>query len=700
MLFVDVETRLGPIIEGKQEQTLWFGWCCYVRRRPDLGYNQTEYYRFTTTGEFWSILASRTYTNRPLYLVSHNAAFDFGVLGVLDRAVKEGYEIKAPYIQGMSVIMPFVKGKYKFTILDNGNYFHSSLADLGAAMGYPKGDANPLTDPESVVDPYCHRDVEILVEAWQHLFEFMDDHDLGSWGKTISSIAFNSYRHRFMSYPIWVHTNQDALNLERAGYHGGRATAFYQGTLTAGPYYKLDVNSMYPWVMHDYPYPHDLYAVRDRPTLRYLEGMLTRFDVMADVTVHTDINPYPVTLKGHLVYPVGTFRTVLTTPEVRFALAHGHIIEVHRIALYFRDNLFAEYVDYFYALKRQYKREGNKPYYHMVKLMLNSLYGKTGQKSRGYELYEGAETLLDGVKVILNLGTGKRQTLTRFGDQYFIEVDRGESYNSFPAIAAHVTAYGRLALWKFMQIAGPGHYFYCDTDSLIVDETGKANLECYIDSEKLGALKVEGQSDALTVTAPKDYVFEGHRTLKGIGSKDKPLGGETYECTQFPSFRTQGHWETGTPFHTRQIVKHLSGTITDGTVKEDGWITPLNAEDYAEGPPLPSEALNKVYEIDVKIEALHESITLGWRTVLAMYDPARGTWKRGRDRQGNLVPLEYSEWDSKATELGYSSLTDLQDEVLRTVDTMRQIQDLKVERFRTLHPTPPDSSYLDQVPLD
>jgi len=454
--------------------------------------------------------------------------------------------------------------------------------------------------------------------------------------------------------------------------------------------------------MKEHEYPHDLYAVRDRVTLRYLEGMVKRFDIMADVTLHTDEPCYPVTLKGHLVYPIGTFHTVLSTPEIEYALSHGHILEVNKACLYLRGDIFSSYVDYFYRLKAKYKQEGNKPYYMLVKLMLNSLYGKTGQRERGFEPYEGDETKLRGTSVILDLGTGKRQTLHKFGGQYFIEVDRGESYNSFPAIAAHVTAYGRMALWDLFKIAGPGHVFYCDTDSLIVDAPGKEKLESYLDDDKLGALKVEGESDTLTVVAPKHYVFEGKLTLKGVGKHDKPLGDDTWECTQFPSFRTQARWAKGTPFHTSQVIKRISGTLTDGIVNPDGWVTPLVADGLQEGPPLPSQNLDRVFQIDAQIDALRESISLEWRTIFQVYDPVRGTWKRGRDNFGNLVPLEYSEWDSKATELGYSSLADFQEDVVNTVNTYREVYNLERQRYELLHPTPPNPHDLDlfsQVPF-
>ncbi|GAF99694.1 unnamed protein product, partial [marine sediment metagenome] len=259
------------------------------------------------------------------------------------------------------------------------NFFPGKLANLGEAVGYPKGDIDPLTATHAELKPYCKRDVEILVKLWEWYFSFLDAHDLGSWGPTLSSQAFQAYRHRFMPYKIWVHNNDSVLAMEREAYKGGRTSVFWRGLRSDGPFYHLDVNSMYPSVMKGNLYPTKWTGFRSRLTVAGLKQAIEAASVVARVRLNTDLPAYPVSSGGHNVYPAGEFDTSLTTPEIRFALGHGHIVKVYDVATYEQAPIFDEYVDLFYKLKAHYKQTDVKPFYLMVKLYLNSLYGKFAQ---------------------------------------------------------------------------------------------------------------------------------------------------------------------------------------------------------------------------------------------------------------------------------------------------------------------------------
>ncbi|GAH16471.1 unnamed protein product, partial [marine sediment metagenome] len=88
--------------------------------------------------------------------------------------------------------------------------------------------------------------------------------------------------------------------------------------------------------------------------------------------------------------------------------------------------------------------------------------------------------------------------------------------NSVPAISAHVTDYARLYLWKLIQIADIVNCFYCDTDSLIVNEKGYKNLSKFMDKDRLGWLKVEDVSSCVDIRGAKNYTFGDNTRMKLI----------------------------------------------------------------------------------------------------------------------------------------------------------------------------------------
>jgi len=150
-----------------------------------------------------------------------------------------------------------------------------------------------------------------------------------------------------------------------------------------------------------------------------------------------------------------------------------------------------------------------------------------------------------------------------------------EAFDSFPAIAAHVTAYGRMHLWGLMQKAKVKNYFYCDTDSVMVNEQGRANLTKYLNETQIGALKEENQSDVVLIRGLKDYTFGVKNVTKGIRRNAKKLDSDTYQQEQWPTFR--GLLKSGDVniYKVKKTIKHLSRQYTKGTVCDSGIVKPF-----------------------------------------------------------------------------------------------------------------------------
>ncbi|GAH30349.1 unnamed protein product, partial [marine sediment metagenome] len=110
-----------------------------------------------------------------------------------------------------------------------------------------------------------------------------------------------------------------------------------------------------------------------------------------------------------------------------------------------------------------------------------------------------------------------------------------ESFNSFPAIAAHVAALGRLHLWRLMKMAGKENYFYCDTDSLLVNNEGLQNLSKELDNDKLGSLKVIEETDSANIKGLKDYTIGDKTAIKGIRKLAIQIEDGVYEQELWPN---------------------------------------------------------------------------------------------------------------------------------------------------------------------
>ncbi|GAI51205.1 unnamed protein product, partial [marine sediment metagenome] len=111
----------------------------------------------------------------------------------------------------------------------------------------------------------------------------------------------------------------------------------------------------------------------------------------------------------------------------------------------------------------------------------------------------------DRVEVLYIDGCNKSSAIRYLLGEIFVLEGYVESFNSFPAISSEVAAYARLYLWELMKQAGEGNYFYCDTDSLFVNESGLYNLGDKLNNTELGGLKIIEKMDWVDIRGLKDY---------------------------------------------------------------------------------------------------------------------------------------------------------------------------------------------------
>jgi len=218
--------------------------------------------------------------------------------------------------------------------------------------------------------------------------------------------------------------------------------------------------------------------------------------------------------------------------------------------------------------------------------MLNSLYGKFGQKAEVWEKIGDCPNEPDRVELCFEVGVVRTKQIRYLLGEIFELVGYEESFNSFPAIASQVSAYARMYLWQLMQQAGEGNYFYCDTDSLIVNEVGLCNLQSRIDNVCLGGLKVVESLNHLVIRGLKDYSTQTKQVIKGIRKNAVQIGEGVYEQEQWPSFKGLLRDKQTDVYRVKRVTKVLSRQYTKGHVQANGVIVPLLLGEHDDYSPL------------------------------------------------------------------------------------------------------------------
>lgn len=590
VIFFDTETETVSVPDQPAVQRLKLGWACYYRRSASDRKEKTYWIRFKSPDEFWPFVTINCTSKNKLWVVAHNLSFDFTVMEGFRYLRREGYKCKFFYSAGITTLIKVTKKGSSIMFVDSLNWFRESVEEIGKRIGLPKIKIDFETADESVLSTYCRRDVEILLTIYKQLAGFLEGNRISRLAPTIGSVAFASYLFRHYRQKIYIHNNAQAIELERAAYMGGRTECFYIGELNHGPYYCLDVNSLYPFVMRNNRYPVKYDKIIRNLSLSKLATILSRQSVIARVNVKTLLPLYALRT-DRTIFPVGKFSTVLTSPELSTALVHNHIQSIETAVIYDQAKIFTSFVNRFYKLRQQFAETNNELFEHFCKIIMNSLYGKFGQKAQAWIKIGVAPDEPDRIEDMFDMITHRRRQIRYLLGEVFEMTEVGESRHSFPAIAAHVTAYARAYLWSLMERCGKGNYFYCDTDSLFVNGWGLKNLSRLIDEHKLGYLKVEYETDRLKIYGLKDYVTRDKTVIKGIRKSAVKISDRDYEQDRWPSIK--GLLRGGSPnlYTIGRQRKHLSRDYTKGVIQADGWIRPFVFDGTAEQSELLFEPL-------------------------------------------------------------------------------------------------------------
>ncbi len=579
IIVFDTETKHTDD-EKYEHHYMDFAYVNYFERDKDATITRDTWTLFHESREMWKYIFSKAYDKSTLYIFGHNVYFDLQCSGFFEYATEIDWKLKFIYDKGLTFILSLFCGQKKIKIISTTNFYDFGLAKVGEMLGIQKMKVDFEIDTKEYKIEYCKNDVLITRMALLKYLDFIDEHDMGNFAMTKASQAFNAYRHRFMPFRICVHKEEDIVALERNSYLGGRNEAFEIGELSDGPFYHYDINSMYPFVMSEHLYPTRLIDTIDNISVKELYNYSNSFCVIADVDINTDKPIYGLRKSGKIIFPIGKFSTALPTGSLNYAIEHGHIKKVNFASVYERGPIFHDYVEYFYNLKQQYKQDNNEVYTRIVKLFLNSLYGKFGQKNSIDEVSYNNDN--EGYYKIDNYDevTHEKWTETELLHTNIIQNGEEEGKTSMVAIPSHVTDYARLLLWELIEMVGYNNVLYCDTDSIKIRERDKESITYDIDNYKLGSLSLEGITKEFTIYGCKDYKTEHTEKIKGVPKSNTPQGKNSFLYKVFLRMNTHLRKQVIDHYLIASVLKTNKRVYDKGIVTLDGRVHPFRLKEW------------------------------------------------------------------------------------------------------------------------
>jgi hypothetical protein len=459
------------------------------------------------------------YGERGYWLFSHNLEYDLPIL-----AGDQFWRGDMLFTSSRMLWVDYKTDGGKARFLDSLNLFPKwSVAALGKEFGLPKRElpnhiltslqagakwGSFTAETQTMIERYCRRDAEIVYKALSWMQEIALELG-GQLSSTIAGVSMDVYRRKYHKWP-WKAVGEATNEFVRPAFYGGRVENFAHGRVEGVNMY--DITSLYPSVQAsaNFPHPNKLkvrHPAKPGGNWWYWEGI-------AKATIEVPETRFPLLpfrYQGRLFFPHGILTGCWTIEEIRQAEQRGYKIRSVEWAIGSPTsfNPFEEFVEQLFD-KRMAMRAGGDKREFIVKLILNSLYGRFGlNPDPGL------------MRALIPDGNTEHEELKGFHEypmgDWLVAVGpvKESSYPSYVNVfmAAQVAALGRLSLLEELERQGD-RALYCDTDSVIT--LGEVQTE-----EGLGEWRPQMLGGTVDLLAPKEYalhnlVAESEYHVKGV----------------------------------------------------------------------------------------------------------------------------------------------------------------------------------------
>jgi len=295
----------------------------------------------------------------------------------------------------------------------------------------------------------------------------------------------------------------------RESYFGGNVNLFVNGKDRFVEHgYHVDINSQFPKAMlNKMPTGDPIFSTNTN--LEYYFGYVFAKITPPSVYKLKNLFIQYIDDNGAVQCPRDTFYRWIKTDELKQSIKYGYTAEVI-CGINFPDHcneneLFGEYVNYFYDLKSNAQNQLERM---IAKLMLNTLYGKFGQKERENRIRlvskeEGEKlikkyhysylSVLNENTVLIKYGKKINEKLRKLYDleEKEIEMEGFKRYRGVQTaiqISSAISAYARMSINIYKNLED-NLLIYSDTDSLIL----KKKLPDHLMGNKIGQFKLESE---------------------------------------------------------------------------------------------------------------------------------------------------------------------------------------------------------------
>lgn len=400
-----------------------------------------------------------------------------------------------------------------------------------------------------------HKDILLYENLFQYTLQLIPDH-------TKKELNFWAFTH-LPSYLLLQKASLSGLlivnslgsNSWLSPYTSCESLPQIKESWSQGPFYHYDVNSLYPYIMAEFPLPtgrprvHTLNKTYENPQeffqndFKDFFGFLQVYITIKDFSPYSETDfykhptlPYQLQIGSNefrTIFPTGSFHGVFFSPEIEHLIRIDCVekLTIYRGFQYKKSKVFKEVMNSLYTLRSPTK----SPYTHkIIKFLMNSFYGNlsinpfkltklTIQKktpcTHSDQLYQ--RSLIYTISKNLHMIRSKKFPHYGFNKEFlnfmkrYASPQNHEDFRQFiktqlPHVAAAIASYGRLFLANAVfEYKLP--VIICNTDSIITNKELPKHL---VSAQSMGKFKLVDIYENIYVKSLNQYIVENTKKEK------------------------------------------------------------------------------------------------------------------------------------------------------------------------------------------
>lgn len=470
---------------------------------------------------------------------AHNLGFDLTVTSLPMVLSQAGWETEFVNLGDETCVFILERDGCKLVITDSWSWLRSPLSaaarDVGMRTGRLPAQASNLADWHR----RCAHDVAILDRLLGELLDWWDATQPGAFGITGSACGWRTLRAMVPSKAVLVGTEEHRTAFERSALHGGRKEVWRVGEIKGRWVADYDLIAAHLTTVAHLPLPNvplrgeRIGLIAD--PLAPPEGVGT----ICEVEITTQTPCAPVKIDGDVWWPVGRFRTVLSSVELAEVVKAAERVEVLQAQWYRLTDALAPWgrwcldllddgADDIPAVVRRVAKGWGRAVPGRFALRVATLIGERPATHLGWGVEQGVEH-----------GSGAHIEMVSYGgrERTYRKDQDGADVN--PAVLAFVEGYLRAAMAATLALRPPERLLQVNTDGwweVCADsrETVGAN-ECPAPYNLSRRAHVRG----VKIIGPNHVTTADERRLSGIPKDAREDEGGAFTWQDWPGLRWQ-----------------------------------------------------------------------------------------------------------------------------------------------------------------